>query len=68
MQFSRKNLRTTCHRTSLIFSETIYISEAQNNTKSAQKSSSLGSLRFEKQKKKKGHAPHYLNFLPVYGA
>ena len=32
----------------------------------ALKSGPVGPQRFEKQKK--GHAPRYLNFLPVYGA
>ena len=34
MQFLYNNLGTTCHLTSLTFSETIYISEAQNYAKS----------------------------------
>ena len=39
--FFKRNLGTTCHRTSLTISETIYTSEAQNYAKSALKSDSL---------------------------
>ena len=46
-----KNLGIACpYCTSLTFSETLYISEAQNDTKSSVKS---GPLRFEKQNKQK---------------
>ena len=47
----KKNLGTTCHRTSLTFPETINTSEAQNYTKSALKSGPFGPP-FIKQKEK----------------
>ena len=57
----KKNLGTTCHRTSLTFSETTYTSEAQYYAKVLYHQAPWAPLRFTKQKKKMEHNIDVLN-------
>ena len=52
-RFPKKNLGTTCHRTSVTFPGTIYTSEAQNYTKTALKSGPFRPRLKSKKKEKK---------------
>ena len=67
--FSKNNLGTTCHRTSLTFFETIYTSEAQSELyEKCSKIRPLAPPPIDLKSQKKDHAPRHLNVLPVYGA